>query len=262
MARIPDEDIERVKHRTDLVALVRSRGVELDKHGSKDWIGRCPFHDDQQKPNFIVSPAKGLFHCMACGAAGNANSVRRAVRRRQLPARLRTVERRRSRRLLGPERAAGQAIQRAAAGNPFQPRRPGRRAHAPGARVLPRAAVEDAGGAGLSARARPLRRGVPAQAGGAGEVPARLRRPDAGLARAVLRPQGRARRSGPGCKSSACSGRAATSTSTARWCCRSSPPPERSARCTAARSRPNCGPARRCTFTCPGRMKASGTPRR
>ncbi len=71
MPRIPDEDIERVKRGTDLVALVRSRGIELDKHGSKDWIGRCPFHDDQHKPNFIVSPAKGLFHCMACGAAGN-----------------------------------------------------------------------------------------------------------------------------------------------------------------------------------------------
>ncbi|OQW96205.1 MAG: hypothetical protein BWK77_05890 [Verrucomicrobia bacterium A1] len=71
MPRIPDEDIERVKRGTDLIALVRSRGIELDKHGSKDWIGCCPFHDDQHKPNFIVSPAKGLFHCMACGAAGN-----------------------------------------------------------------------------------------------------------------------------------------------------------------------------------------------
>jgi len=71
MARIPDEDIARVKRDTDLLALVRSRGIELRKHGSKDFVGRCPFHDDNDSPNFIVSPAKGLYHCMACGAAGN-----------------------------------------------------------------------------------------------------------------------------------------------------------------------------------------------
>lgn len=72
MPRIPDDDIERVKRGTDLLALVRSRGVELRKHGSKDWIGRCPFHADKETPNFIVSPDKGLFHCMVCGQAGNA----------------------------------------------------------------------------------------------------------------------------------------------------------------------------------------------
>jgi DNA primase catalytic core len=70
--RIPETDIERVKRSTDLRALVQSRGVELKKHGSKDWIGRCPFHADRDKPNFIVTPDKGLFHCMACGKAGNA----------------------------------------------------------------------------------------------------------------------------------------------------------------------------------------------
>ena len=71
MARIPDDEIDRLKRETDLAALVRSRGIELAKHGGKDLIGRCPFHADTTTPNFIVSPDKGLFHCMACGAAGN-----------------------------------------------------------------------------------------------------------------------------------------------------------------------------------------------
>ena len=71
MARISDELIERVKRETDLVALVQSRGIELSKHGTKDWIGMCPFHGDKYTANLIVSPAKGLFHCMACGKAGN-----------------------------------------------------------------------------------------------------------------------------------------------------------------------------------------------
>jgi len=72
MARIPETDIERVKRETDLLALIRSRGIELRKHGGKDWVGKCPFHEDNDSPNFIVSPIKGLYHCMACGAAGNA----------------------------------------------------------------------------------------------------------------------------------------------------------------------------------------------
>jgi DNA primase len=70
--RIPEADLEQVKRQTDLRALVQSRGIELKKHGTKDFIGRCPFHDDKNNPNFIVSPQKGLWHCMACGKAGNA----------------------------------------------------------------------------------------------------------------------------------------------------------------------------------------------
>ena len=71
MPRIPDEEIDRLKRVTDLAALVRSRGVELHKHGGRDLIGRCPFHDDKE-PSFIVTPEKGLFHCLGCDAAGNA----------------------------------------------------------------------------------------------------------------------------------------------------------------------------------------------
>lgn len=71
MPRIPEVEIERMKRETDLVALVRSRGIELHKHGSKDFAGKCPFHADD-KPSLIVSPDKGLFHCMGCGVAGNS----------------------------------------------------------------------------------------------------------------------------------------------------------------------------------------------
>jgi len=72
MARLSDEDIDRVKAESDLIALARSRGIEMKKHGSRDFVGKCPFHSDNKSPNFIISPAKGLYHCMACGAAGNA----------------------------------------------------------------------------------------------------------------------------------------------------------------------------------------------
>ena len=73
MSRIPDADITRLRADTDLVALIRSRGVALKQHG-QNWTGFCPFHDDKEHPNLIVTPAKGLWSCMAalCGKTGDA----------------------------------------------------------------------------------------------------------------------------------------------------------------------------------------------
>ena len=70
MPRIPEPEIERIKATVELAAIVRSRGVELKKHGSRDLIGACPFHEDKSA-SFVVTPAKRIFHCMGCGAAGN-----------------------------------------------------------------------------------------------------------------------------------------------------------------------------------------------
>ena len=73
MPRIPESEIARVKSETDLVALIRSRGVGLKQQG-RNWTGLCPFHEDRKTPNLIVTPARGLFRCMAggCGKTGNA----------------------------------------------------------------------------------------------------------------------------------------------------------------------------------------------
>ena len=73
MARIPDPEIDRIKSETDLVALILSRGVALRQQGA-NWTGFCPFHDDRETANLIVTPGKGLWRCMAagCGASGNA----------------------------------------------------------------------------------------------------------------------------------------------------------------------------------------------
>jgi len=70
MPRIPEPEIERIKATVELAAIVRSRGVELKKHGSRDLIGKCPFHEDKSA-SFVVTPSKRIFHCMSCGAAGN-----------------------------------------------------------------------------------------------------------------------------------------------------------------------------------------------
>src|SRR5450432_1780548 len=69
MPMIPDDDLERIKRETDLAAVIRARGVELKPSGG-DLVGRCPFHDDHD-PSLRVTPGKGLWRCMSCGATGN-----------------------------------------------------------------------------------------------------------------------------------------------------------------------------------------------
>jgi DNA primase len=63
-------DFDRIKAAADLVAVIEAHGVALKKEG-RDFVGLCPFHDDK-KPSLRVTPAKGLWRCMSCGAAGNA----------------------------------------------------------------------------------------------------------------------------------------------------------------------------------------------
>ncbi len=70
MARIPDEELENLKRSTDLAALVRSKGMELKKHGAKDLCGLSPF-TDEKTPSFIVTPGKNLWHCMSSGKGGS-----------------------------------------------------------------------------------------------------------------------------------------------------------------------------------------------
>ena len=69
MARIPDEELERLKSEVSLQRLVEARGIELRRHGA-DLLGLCPFHDDHD-PSLVVTPAKNLWHCLgACQAGG------------------------------------------------------------------------------------------------------------------------------------------------------------------------------------------------
>ncbi|MFA5265471.1 MAG: CHC2 zinc finger domain-containing protein, partial [Opitutaceae bacterium] len=69
MPMIPDSEIDRIKRETDLAAVIRARGVELKPQGH-DLLGLCPFHEDHD-PSMRVTPGKGLWRCMSCGATGN-----------------------------------------------------------------------------------------------------------------------------------------------------------------------------------------------
>ena len=70
MARIPEQEIERLKEEVSLQRLAERAGVELRQQG-KDLVGCCPFHEDRS-PSLVVSPEKNLWHCLgACQAGGS-----------------------------------------------------------------------------------------------------------------------------------------------------------------------------------------------
>ncbi|MCP4276565.1 MAG: hypothetical protein GY779_09465, partial [Gammaproteobacteria bacterium] len=47
MARIPDDQIDRLKTEVSLQRLAEGMGITLKRHGA-DLIGLCPFHDDKE----------------------------------------------------------------------------------------------------------------------------------------------------------------------------------------------------------------------
>lgn len=65
---ITDEDKERVRQATDILALV-GETVELRQRGNSYW-GCCPFHQEKS-PSFHVDPHTGLWKCFGCGEAGD-----------------------------------------------------------------------------------------------------------------------------------------------------------------------------------------------
>ncbi len=69
MARLPNDQIERIKTDISLLRLVEGQGYKVIKQG-KDHAVACPFHDDLT-PSLIISPKSNLYHCFGCGAAGS-----------------------------------------------------------------------------------------------------------------------------------------------------------------------------------------------
>jgi DNA primase len=69
LGRIPDEIIQQVRDRVDLVDLV-GRHITLKQSG-RNHKGLCPFHGEKT-PSFNVNSDRQVFHCFGCSAGGNA----------------------------------------------------------------------------------------------------------------------------------------------------------------------------------------------
>ncbi|MFY7907226.1 MAG: CHC2 zinc finger domain-containing protein, partial [Burkholderiaceae bacterium] len=70
MARIPQQELERLKEDVSVQRLVEDSGVVLRKAG-KDLMGLCPYHADKSA-SLVVSPKKNLWNCFGCGIGGGA----------------------------------------------------------------------------------------------------------------------------------------------------------------------------------------------
>jgi DNA primase len=70
LSRISREQIDAIKSRVDLAALLAERGIALQRKG-RHLFALCPFHSEKM-PSFVVTPQRGLFHCFGCGVGGDA----------------------------------------------------------------------------------------------------------------------------------------------------------------------------------------------
>jgi DNA primase len=73
---IADDDIERVRSQTDIVAVI-SEHVGLRKQGAR-WVGLCPFHAEKS-PSFSVNAELGFYYCFGCHAKGDVITFVREV---------------------------------------------------------------------------------------------------------------------------------------------------------------------------------------
>ncbi len=71
MAGIPEEVIDSIRARVDIVDLIQSY-IPLKKQG-RDFKACCPFHSEKT-PSFTVRPDRQYYHCFGCGKHGNAIS--------------------------------------------------------------------------------------------------------------------------------------------------------------------------------------------
>ncbi len=68
MARIPEQVVEEVRARADIVQIV-GRHVTLKESGNRLW-GLCPFHEEKT-PSFTVHRERQVFYCFGCQAGGD-----------------------------------------------------------------------------------------------------------------------------------------------------------------------------------------------
>lgn len=68
MARISQEDIDRVRSQADIVDVI-GHYLQIQRKG-RSYAAVCPFHDDHS-PSLSISPDRQIYKCFVCGNGGN-----------------------------------------------------------------------------------------------------------------------------------------------------------------------------------------------
>lgn len=66
---IPDDTLDQIRMRADIVELVQSYVPTLKRAGTA-WKACCPFHQEKT-PSFTVNPQHQTYKCFGCGKGGN-----------------------------------------------------------------------------------------------------------------------------------------------------------------------------------------------
>lgn len=66
----PEEFRELVRSHTDIVGLIGEVVSLQPRHGGREYVGLCCFHDDRN-PSLTVTPARQTFRCWACNTGGD-----------------------------------------------------------------------------------------------------------------------------------------------------------------------------------------------
>lgn len=67
---IPDDIVQEVRERSNLVEVMGYFGVQLKKSGGDSWKARCPFHNEKT-PSFTVNETRQRYKCFGCGKGGD-----------------------------------------------------------------------------------------------------------------------------------------------------------------------------------------------
>ncbi len=64
---------EQVRVQTDIVSLIGETRNVIPKHGGREYVALCPFHDDHN-PSMTINPERQTYRCWVCDAGGDCFS--------------------------------------------------------------------------------------------------------------------------------------------------------------------------------------------
>ncbi len=67
---VPDDIIQEVRDRSNIVEVMSFFGVQLKKSGGDSWKACCPFHHEKT-PSFTVNETRQRYKCFGCGKGGD-----------------------------------------------------------------------------------------------------------------------------------------------------------------------------------------------